>query len=218
MFIAIEGIDGSGKGTHAKLLNKWLKDKGYDTFLTSEPTNGVVGRVLRRALKDGVLDSKTEALLFAADRSEHVKEIIPKLEGGKVVVSERYIYSSIAYQGASGVSIDWIKEVNRFAPMPDCTIFLDISPEIGLKRIGSKGSLRSSVRGQEYFEKRDFLTKVRDIYIDLDKKDGRMYRIDAGGGIDEVQTSIRRKVGRVLKDFERKKKTSSKKTLDEFII
>lgn len=218
MFIAIEGIDGSGKGTQAKLLNKWLKEKGYDTFLTSEPTNGAIGKLLRQSLKKGDLDSRTEALLFAADRSEHVTKIVSKLEEGKVVVTERYLYSSIAYQRASGLSIEWIKEINRFAPHPDVVIFLDIDPEVGLKRIESRNSLRSSVKEKEYFERRGFLGKVGEIYLDLDKEHENILRINARGTIEEVQTSIRKKISRVLTKLEKTKKIPVGKTLDEFII
>jgi dTMP kinase len=208
MFIAIEGIDGSGKGTQAKLLNKWLKEKGYETFLTKEPTTGVIGRLLREALKEGGLDSKTEALLFAADRAEHVKEILPKLEEGRVVITERYLLSSMAYQGASGVSMEWVKEVNRFAPSPDIVLLLDVSPEVGLKRI--------TFREKEYFERREFLSKVREIYLDLEKDHKNIIKIDASGSIEDVQTAIRRKIGRILSTWEEVKKKPTQKRLKEY--
>ncbi|MFQ6135928.1 MAG: dTMP kinase [Candidatus Hydrothermarchaeales archaeon] len=216
MFIAIEGIDGSGKGTHAKLLNRWLKEKGHETFLTSEPTTGEIGAVLRKGLKHGNFDSKTEALLFAADRSEHVEEILEKMEEGKVVITERYLYSSMAYQGASGVSIKWISEINRFAPRPDLTLLLDISPEEGLKRISSRNSLRSSTREKEHFEKREFLGKVRAIYLDLEKENKDIRVIDALGSIDEVQTAIRRKVSRALTAMKKKRKKSEQMELRKY--
>jgi dTMP kinase len=216
MFIAIEGIDGSGKGTHCKLLNRWVKDKGYDTFLTKEPTDGPVGKLIREALKKGELDSKTEALLFAADRSEHVKVISEKLGEGKVVITERYFFSSMAYQGASGLSLEWLREINRFAPMPDLVLLLDIPPEVAIERISTKNSLRSSVREREYFEKKEFLAKVRDIYLDLAKEYEVISIINATGSIEEVQTAVRRKVGRAISSWEEKKKKPSQKDLEEY--
>ncbi|MFQ5887101.1 MAG: dTMP kinase [Candidatus Hydrothermarchaeales archaeon] len=216
MFIAIEGIDGSGKGTHAKLLNRWLKEKGYDTFLTTEPTTSEIGAVLREGLKHGKFDSKTEALLFAADRSEHLEKIRSNLGKGKIVITERYFYSSIAYQGASGVSIRWISEINRFAPRPDLTLLLDIEPEEGLQRISSKNSLRRSTREKEYFEKREFLSKVRAIYLDLKREYDDITVIGASGPMDDVQTAIRRKVSHALSAMKKKKKKTKQKGLGEY--
>jgi len=200
MFIALEGIDGSGKGTQTKLLNRWVKSKGFDTFLTMEPTAGPIGVLLREFLKKGELDPKTEALLFAADRSEHVKVILERLEEGKVVITERYFYSSVVYQGASGISVDWIMELNRFAHVPDLVLVLDIQPEISLERITSKGNLRARLREMEHFERRDFLIKARDLYLELEKKHENFAVIDASQSIDDVQTAIRKKVGRLLSE------------------
>ncbi|MFQ5974932.1 MAG: dTMP kinase [Candidatus Hydrothermarchaeales archaeon] len=216
MFIAIEGIDGSGKGTHAKLLNKWLKEKGHDTFLTTEPTTNEIGKVLRKGLKHGKFDSKTEALLFAADRSEHLEKIKSNLDKGKIVITERYFYSSMAYQGASGVSLKWISEINRFAPRPDLTLLLDIEPEEGLQRISSKNSLRSTTREKEYFEKRDFLSKVRAIYLDLKDEFDDIIVIDASGSMNDVQTIIRRKVSHALSIMEKKREKTEQKALGEY--
>ncbi len=216
MLIAIEGIDGSGKGTHAKLLNKWLKEKGYDTFLTAEPTTTDIGAVLREGLKHGKFDSTTEALLFAADRSEHLKKIKLNLDKGKIVITDRYFYSSIAYQGASGVSIKWIREVNRFVPSPDLTLLLDLTPEIGLQRISSGNSLRSSTKEREHFEKRDFLNKVRAIYLDLKEECNDIKIIDASGSIDEVQTAMRRKVSLALRALKKKREKTEQKDIEAY--
>lgn len=215
MFIALEGIDGSGKGTHTKLLNRWVKEKGHDTFLTCEPTTGAIGRLLREALKKGGLEPKTEALLFAADRTEHIKEIKKYLAEGRVVITERYFYSSIVYQGASGVSIKWLKEVNRFAPIPDLVLYLDVTPEVGLERISSGNSLRSSTREKEYFERQDFLGKVRENYLDL-ANENNFTVIDASGPIDEVQTTIRRRVSHLLSEKEAAKERPMQKGLGDF--
>jgi dTMP kinase len=216
MFIALEGIDGSGKGTHTKKLNKWIKEKGHETFLTREPTGGAIGQLLREFLKNGELDPRAEALLFAADRVEHVKEITQKLAEGQVVISERYFYSSIAYQGASGVSIKWLMELNRFAPIPDLVLFLDVTPEVGLERISSGESLRSSVREKEHFERQDFLGKVRDIYLDL-ANENDFAVIDATGTIDEVQTAIRRRVSHLLSEKEASRRRPEQKGLGDYL-
>lgn len=215
MFIAVEGIDGSGKGTQCRLLSRWVKEKGHDTFLTQEPTSGAIGQLLREVLKKGELEPRAEALLFAADRTEHVKEISQKLAEGQVVISERYLYSSIAYQGASGVSIKWLTEINRFAPVPDIVLYLDVQPEVGLERISSISSLRSSMREKEYFEKQDFLGRVRELYLDL-ASEYNFAVISADGTIDEVQTAMRRRVSRVLVKKEEIEKRPRQKGLEDF--
>jgi dTMP kinase len=216
MFIAIEGIDGSGKGTHTKKLNKWIKEKGHETFLTCEPTGGEIGKLLRKSLKKGDLDPKAEALLFAADRTEHVREIKQKLAEGAVVITERYLYSSIAYQGASGVSIRWLMELNRFAPIPDLVLFLDIPPEVGIERISSGSSLRGKVREREHFERQDFLEKVREVYLDL-ANENNFAVIDATGEIDEVQTQLRRRVSHLLSEKVASKNRPEQKGLGEYL-
>jgi dTMP kinase len=215
MFIALEGIDGSGKGTHTRKLNRWVKEKGNDTFLTREPTAGPVGKLLREFLKKGGLDPKTEALLFAADRSEHVKEIKQRLSEGQAVITERYFYSSIAYQGASGVSIKWLMELNRFAPIPDLVLFLDIPPEVGLERISSGNSLRSSVREKEHFERQDFLGKVREVYLEL-AEENSFAVIDATGAIDDVQTALRRRVSHLLSERDQTRSKPKQKELGDY--
>ncbi len=217
MFIAIEGIDGSGKGAQCKLLNRWIKERGHDTFLTAEPTRGPIGKVIREALRKGSLDPRTEALLFAADRSGHVKEMEDKLRAGKVVITERYFYSSIAYQGAAGVSTEWLKEINRFTRKPDLVVLLDLPPELALERITSDRSLRGAVREREYFEKKEFLGRVREIYLDLEKESDNFYKIDAGRSMDEVQTTIRKQVGKLLSELEKGKKAPAQRAIGEYI-
>jgi dTMP kinase len=217
MLIDLEGIDGSGKETQAKLLNRWVKAKGYDTYLTREPTSQPIGRLLREFLKKGEIDPRTETLLFAADRSEHVKTILEKLEAGKVVITERYFYSSVVYQGAAGISTDWIMELNRFAPTPDLVLLLDISPEVSLRRITSKNNFRARFKEVEYFEKKDFLSKVRDLYLELAKKHKNFAVIDASPSVGEVQTSIRKKVSRLLTASKAGKRSLFQKKIGEYL-
>ncbi len=218
MFIAIEGIDGSGKGAQCKLLNRWIKEeKGRDTFLTAEPTSGPIGKIIREALREGGLEPRTEALLFAADRSQHLKDIEAKLMAGKIVITERCFYSSIAYQGAAGVSTEWLKEINRFARRPEIVVLLDLSPELALERITSEKSLRGAVREREYFERRDFLSKVRELYLDMEKENDNFHRVDASRPMEEVQTSIRKVVGKFLTELEKGKKAPTQRDIGEYI-
>jgi dTMP kinase len=217
MFITLEGIDGSGKGTQSRLLNKWVKDQGLDTFLTREPTSGDIGQLLREGLKTGSLDSRTEALLFAADRAEHCLLIAEKLAAGKVVISERYLHSSIAYQGASGLSTEWVKTINSFALQPDLVLILDISPAEALKRITSENSLRAAMREREYFERQDFLGWVRDLYLDMAKDEEDIIVIDASGTIEDIQTRARRRVGKLLKTWGTMRTRTRQKGLGDYL-
>lgn len=172
VFIVFEGIDGSGKSTHIKALAEELRSQGYSVLQTSEPSKDRIGNFIRRYAErnDSRLTPETEALLFAADRFEHVKTVIePALRKGRIVISDRYLYSSLAYQGAGGLEVDWIREMNRFAPKPDLGILLDILPEFSLQRVN---------RRKTVFEDSDYLRKVRNIYLKLVEK-GELVRIDA---------------------------------------
>ena len=126
-FIVFEGIDGSGKSTHIKLLSEELRGRGLHVLETSEPSRDKIGTFIRGyAERNGDrFTLETETLLFAANRYEHVKQAIsPALKRGLIVISDRYFYSSIAYQGATGIDLDWIREMNRFASRPDLGILL----------------------------------------------------------------------------------------------
>jgi dTMP kinase len=171
-FIVIEGIDGSGKDTHMKYISNELRERGYNVVETAEPSRDRVGTFLKRYAKSGGerLPAETEALLYAADRYEHVKRVIePALRRGQIVISNRYLHSSLAYQGAAGVDLDWIRELNRFALRPDLGLLLDILPEYSLHRLKRRRSI---------FESADYLRKVRDIYIRLARQ-GELVRVDA---------------------------------------
>ncbi|MEM1658643.1 MAG: dTMP kinase [Candidatus Jordarchaeales archaeon] len=187
LLIVFEGIDGAGKTTHAKLLAEWLSEKGYEVHLTKEPTNGEIGAMLRRQLAEKVFHPATLALLFAADRVEHTeKEIKPMIEAGKIVVSDRYLESSICYQAASGLSVEWIENINRWALKADLTILLDIDVQTAISRLGNKS--------RDKFEEEEFLVKVREIYLKRAKRKG-YHVIDATPPIGEVQAKIRKTVG-----------------------
>jgi len=155
-FVAIEGIDGSGKSTVISHLAGILPR----VYVTREPSGGPIGRLIKEwALRGGSSDPHVDALLFAADRIEHYRrEVKPKLMEGFLVVTERYVESSIAYQGAAGVPIDFIKYINSLVPKPDLTVILDVDPQIAVERISRRG-------GAEKFEHAAFLRRVREIYL-----------------------------------------------------
>ena len=183
VFIVFEGIDGSGKSTHIKALAKELKGRGYNVIQTSEPSKDRIGNFIRRYAErnDHRLTPETEALLFAADRFEHVMTVVePALKRGRIVISDRYLYSSLAYQGAGGLDLDWIREMNRFAPKPDLGILLDLLPEFSLQRVE---------RRKTVFEVSDYLRKVRNIYLRL-VEEGDLVKVDA----DKPRKAVREEI------------------------
>ncbi len=172
LFIVLEGIDGSGKDTLLRYVSNELKELGHHVVETAEPSRDSVGAFLKRYAKrnEKRLPAETEALLYAADRYEHVKNVIvPALTRGHIVISIRYFYSTLAYQGAAGVDLNWIREMNRFAPKPDLAVLLDILPEYSLHRLKRRRSI---------FESADYLRKVRDIYLQL-VREGELVKVDA---------------------------------------
>ncbi|MGA1820558.1 MAG: dTMP kinase [Thermoplasmatota archaeon] len=163
-FIVIEGIDGCGKGTQARLLFEHLKGLGKDVVLTAEPTKGPLGKLIREHLQEPFLDDESLALLFAADRIEHLeKEVRPALDAGKAVISDRYVYSSIAYQGQR-VDLEWVGEINKYSDRPDIAILLDISAQLAQRRMKERGD------EMEYFEEDDdFQEGVKKTFIELSR-------------------------------------------------
>ena len=199
LFIVLEGIDGSGKDTHLKFIANELRGLGYTVVETAEPSDHSVGTFLKRYAKrnEERLPAQSEALLYAADRFDHVKNVItPALLRDQIVISARYYYSSMAYQGAVGVDLDWIREMNRFALRPDLAVLLDILPEYSLHRLKRQRSI---------YEDSDYLRKVRDIYIRL-VNEGELVKVDAdrpkrvvqGELISMIQDLLERKnIGRM---------------------
>lgn len=162
-FISVEGLDASGKTTQTKLLVKNLKKKGFNAVYTTEPSKGRIGRLIRRhvLLGENRLSEVLEALLFAADRIDHLeREVLPALGEKKIVVSDRYLYSSLAYQGAAGLDLKWIEEINKWAMKPDLTMYIDVPPEVMLKRLKRKKSIMETLQNQQ---------QVREIYLKLVK-------------------------------------------------
>ncbi len=139
-FIAIEGIDGSGTTSQTRLLGEWLRRRGFSVLETREPTPGPVGALARKHLgiTDVPLDPASLALLFAADRIDHIRrEIGPAVAAGVVVLSDRYLLSSLAYQ-ALDCDEAWVREINRYAPVPDLTLLLDVPAEIAAARVAQR--------------------------------------------------------------------------------
>jgi dTMP kinase len=191
-FICIEGIDASGKTTQARRLVKTLRRRCIDAVYTTEPSSGKVGKLIRRYVLDRErrVPISVEALLFAADRVEHVEtEIKPALEKGKVVVCDRYVYSTLAYQGAAGLDLEWIELINRFALVPDLALFLDVTPEIVVKRLKRKRSVMETPQNLE---------RVREVYMRM-LRDGRMVLVDGNKSVGDVTEEILRVVLDFLK-------------------
>lgn len=193
-FIVLDGIDGSGTTTHSKMLASYLEMLGLKVHLTHEPSKNEIGLLLRQYLKNNDIPPSTDALLFAADRDLHFKQDIkPKLDQGYIVISDRYIESSIIYQSVQSdeISIEWIKLINKFAGSPDLTIILDIDPKVSLAR-KAQGIL-------EKFEETKFLDKVRALYLDR-AKEGGYQLIDTNNIIEIVQQKIQTIVIKKLKE------------------
>lgn len=166
LFIVLEGIDGSGKTTLRDGICDSLRKKGYDAITTAEPTEGMLGSILRNGGTDNQL---AEALLFVADRACHTDEIVENLEKGISVVCDRYYASTLAYQsaGSGGPDYDLLVTLNELATIePDITFLLDIDPEKGMARVDDRGEERSK------FEKLDFQRRVRAKYLSIAEEKG----------------------------------------------
>jgi dTMP kinase len=192
-FIVFEGIDGAGLTTQANLLENYLKSKGYDVILTKEPTNNLIGGLIRAALKkEWITSNKTLQLLFSADRAHHLeREIIPALEKGKIVISDRYFLSTIAY-GMIEVEKDWLKALNSKFLIPDIIFILDLPVKVALERIGK------SRFGFELFEEKGKLEKIRRNFIELSKEYNNCFIIDASKSIEEVHENIKKIVNKII--------------------
>ncbi len=184
-FIVLEGIDGAGINTQAELLAQYLKSKGKKVLVTKEPTNRIIGGLIRGFLTgDWSVDPKTAQLLFAADRSEHLKKVIlPALKKGHWVICDRYILSSIAY-GSLDLDRKWLEAVNSQFIEPDVTFVIHVPPKVSLKRI------KGSRFGLELFEKEKLLTKVIKNYFDASRDFKNVYLINGFREIEKVHDEI----------------------------
>ncbi|MBT5642097.1 dTMP kinase [Candidatus Bathyarchaeota archaeon] len=190
LFIVFEGVDGGGKSTQMKMLSDFFKRKGYEVEQHMEPTQETIGTVLWDYMnsKNRSFKPETEALLFAADRIEHGKNIRKALEERKIVISDRYKHSSLAYQGAAGADVDWMQSLNKHALVPDLVILLDIDPEKSLGRV--------SDREKTVFEENEYLKKVRAEYLRYAEL-GELVVVDAVQSIEEVHADILKHVDKL---------------------
>ncbi len=184
MYIVLEGIDGAGKSTQIKILKEWLEDNGFNVETIVEPTDLEVGKLIRELLtrSDAESDSmqKTFGLLFAADRLM-LMDRIGRLENeNTVVISDRSFYSSLAYQNPQ----DWIKELNKYAKIPDLVLLLDLDVKKSVERCD----------GTDEFENEEFLTGVKQNYLDLAKSNDNFKIIDANNGPNKVSSDIKKAV------------------------
>lgn len=207
LFIVFEGGEGSGKSTMIDKVYEWLRECNYDCIKTREPGGISIAEQIRQVIlnkENTNMDPRTEALLYTAARRQHlVEKVIPALENGQVVLCDRFLDSSLAYQGfARGIGIDEIYEINKFAIgdcMPDISILFDISPEVGMERI-NKNSQREVNRLD--LESLDFHNKVREGYdiVYKNNKD-RMVKINAEEPIDKVFDNVKNIISNLLNDF-----------------
>ena len=197
-FIVLEGGDGVGKSTQRALLGRWLEERGYEVVLTREPGGTELGDLVRSALlHGGHVDARTEALLFATDRAHHVHTVVrPALERGAMVVSDRYLDSSAAYQGAAReLGMDEVRDLSLWATnhlLPDLTIVLDLDPEVAVAR-------REGAPDRLERESLDFHRRVRAGFLLLAAADPARYLVlDATREPRELHAAIAGRVGELV--------------------
>jgi dTMP kinase len=196
VFITFEGPDGSGKTTQIRLLVDWLGEQGYEVVLTREPGGTDIGNQIRRVLHDpdnDEIDARTEILLYSASRAQNVAQFIqPALSAGKIVISDRYADSTLAYQGYGRcLDLDTLKTITAFATgglTPDLTLFLDVPAQEGLSRRQAGGEEWNRLDAEAL----EFHQRARTGYLNLIAQDpSRWVVIDAVLPIEEIQSEIR---------------------------
>ena len=200
LLISVEGVEGSGKSTHCRLLGQWLTARGLEVVLTSEPDGTPLGSAIRRLFEqDGMPPTPlTQTFLFMAARQQHVAQVIrPALARGAVVVSDRYADATLAYQGfGGGMELETIRDLNALATggvMPDLTILLDVDPAEGIRRI--------SDRPLDAFEKMDlgFHRRVREGYLEIARAEkNRVVVLSAAQPKDALHAAVVRAVEGLL--------------------
>ncbi len=209
LFIVLEGVDGVGTTTQTHLLSKSLRDRGLPITTTREPSDGPVGVLIRQILSGRVVvpgisgnrppSWSTMALLFAADRLDHIEATIhPNLMDGVTVISDRYVYSSVAYQSVTGggeaETVAWVRAINEHARRPDLTLVLDVTPEEAARRRVERASSREIYDGAELQQ------ELAAFYLDIDRHfpGHNIVHIDATEDIETVAAEIQRQV-RILR-------------------
>ncbi len=197
--IVFEGPDGTGKSTQLQLLAQSLTDAGYDVITTCEPTSGSYGQKIRELyMNRDCVTPEEELELFILDRREHVEQVIqPSLDAGKIILTDRYFLSTVAYQGAKGFDVEEIFAKNSFAPTPDIAFIFQASPETSIQRITqNRGDCLND------FEKKDSLIAVSQIFDSM--KQGYIQFINAEKSIEVIQQQIRAAVEPLLSFGEEK--------------
>jgi dTMP kinase len=201
LFIAFEGIDGSGKSTQVKLLAEKLTEKGHKVYTTHEPTSGPVGKMIRDIFNHRMEgDQRTIAALFVADRLEHLLNktdgILKRLAEGYTVITDRYYFSSYAYHSVH-VDMDWVIAMNREATKllrPDLNIYIDISPEVSMQRI-QKG--RESVEMYETLENQKQVYAMYEKAFELEKDHEMIFRVNGDQLAEEISEEIREGISKL---------------------
>ena len=197
-FIAFEGLDGSGNSTQAARVANELKGRGIKVLVTKEPTNGPAGAMIRLALENRLtIDSQTLQMMFTVDRADHLggeRGITERLKKGEAVISDRFLASTLAFGYASGLDMNWLSALQSKFFLPDKTFFLDVDPELCIRRI-EKGRL-----GLDLFEKKESLEKAKEGYSIVRKMFPRSMIVVNGEGKIEKITK------RILSDIEKMRK------------
>jgi dTMP kinase len=196
VFITLEGPEGSGKTTQARLLAGWLRERGYEVVLTREPGGTDIGDQIRAVLLDAdntAVDARTEILLYSASRAQHVAQRIrPALAAGQIVISDRYADSTLAYQGyGRELDLETLRRITAFATgglTPDLTLYLDIPPEEGLQRRQLGGGEWNRLDAEAL----EFHQRVRAGYLELIRQEPERWAVvPANRSVEEVQVEIR---------------------------
>ena len=205
VFVCFEGGEGSGKSTQSRRLAAWLEASSYDVVLTFEPGDTPVGAELRRIVlspETGVLADRTEALLYAADKAEHLHAVVgPALERGEVVVTDRYVDSTLAYQGAGrsldGAELEWVARWATGDLRPHLTVLLDLHPTQGLTRFAG----RDRIEGESI----EFHERVREAFVAMAEADPDHYLVlDARADVDEIAAQVQAAVTPLLTQAKRR--------------
>ena len=188
MYVVLEGIDGAGKSTQIELLKEWLMSNGFQVETVLEPTNSEIGQLIRKFLQEEDATSdymqKTLGLLFAADRVLLMNKINKLQEENKIILSDRSFYSSLAYQDP----VDWIAELNKYAKIPDLVFLLDLDLKTSVTRSGET----------DEFENEEFLSCVKENYLELAKRNDNFKIIDGNKGPNMVAKDIKNEVAPLL--------------------
>jgi dTMP kinase len=211
--IAVEGIDGSGKSTQVKLLERWLRARGYPVHFTEWNSSRLVRNSMRRGKRRNLLTPSTFSLLHAVDFADRfIYQILPPLRAGMIVLADRYVYTAFARDVARGVHPDWVRGVYRFAPRPDLTFFFRVPIDISLERLlAGRAKLKYYEAGMDLGLSTDlaesfrlFQGRVLEIYDQLAQEfDLRV--IDASHDIAGQQKVVRRMTGEILREYDRQR-------------